>query len=195
MYLLYYNSKRFIQGVPCEYLILLTFVYAVLVVKHCGQLCGQRRDRRLFAERELAQFIRGIMEFIYPMTRIPADYEVAILLKPFECECADIDVNLYRLHFGQFFRFDVSSQLPFFYKSVQKLLVALCRNTIVDVATCVAELSEFHTVRPYFNPQWIRRPSGWRTSRDVCCLNEQWPIRHGEWRHCTAAISWCDTVF
>ena len=110
------------------YLVLVTFVYAVLVVKHCGQLCGQRRDRRLVAERELAQFIRGIMEFIYTMTRIPADYEVAILLKPFECECADIDVNLYRLHFGQFFRFDVSSQLPFFYKSVQKLLVALCRN-------------------------------------------------------------------
>ena len=98
VYLLYYNSKRFFQGVPCVYLVLVTFVYAVLVVKHCGQLCGQRRDRRLVAERELAQFIRGIMEFIYPMTRIPADYEVAILLKPFECECADIDVNLYRLH-------------------------------------------------------------------------------------------------
>ena len=150
-------AKGFFQVVPCEYFILVTFLYAVLVVKHCGQLCGPRRDWMLVAERELAQFIRGIMEFIYPMTRIPADYEVAILLKPFECECADIDVNLYRLHFGQFFRFDVSSQLPFFYKSVQKLLVALCRNLS---SMWQRVWPNYRTVRPYFNPQWIRRPSG-----------------------------------
>ena len=95
-------------------------------MKYCGQLCGQRRDRRLVIERELAQFIRGLMEFVYPAAKIPAEYEVTTLLKPFESECADVDTNLYRLHFGQFFRFDISSQLPFFYKSVQKLLVALC---------------------------------------------------------------------
>ena len=96
------------------------------MVKYCGQLCGQRRDRRLVIERELAQCIRGLMEFVYPVAKIPAEYEVTTLLKPFECECADVNTNLYRLHFGQFFRFDISSQLPFFYKSVQKLLVALC---------------------------------------------------------------------
>ena len=98
------------------------------MVKYCGQSYGRRRDRKLVIERELAQFIRGFLEFVYPAARIPAEYEVTALLKPFECECADVDTNLYRLHFGQFFRFDISSQLPFFHKSVQKLLVALCRE-------------------------------------------------------------------
>ena len=37
-----------------------------------------------------------------------------------------MDADLYRLHFGQYFRFDISTQLPYFYKSVQKLLVGLC---------------------------------------------------------------------
>ena len=98
------------------------------MAKHCGRLCGKDRDRKLVVERELAQFIRSLMQFIYPASSIPAEYEITTLLKPFECECADVDANLYRLHFGQFFRFDISSQLPYFYKSVQKLLVALCRG-------------------------------------------------------------------
>ena len=43
-------------------------------------------------------------------------------------EYADVDSNMYRLHFGQYFRFDISTQLPFFYKSVQKMLVGICRG-------------------------------------------------------------------
>ena len=98
------------------------------MAKHCGRLCGKGRDRRLVVERELAQFIRSLMQFVYPASSIPAEYEITTLLKTFECECVDVDANLYRLHFGQFFRFDISSQLPYFYKCVQKLLVALCRG-------------------------------------------------------------------
>ena len=100
------NFFGLIASVVC----FLIFLDVVLVVKYCGQLCGQHRDRRLVIERDLAQFIRGLMEFVYPAARIPAEYEVTVLLKPFECECADDDINLYRLHFGQFFRFDISSQ-------------------------------------------------------------------------------------
>ena len=51
---------------------------------------------------------------------------MAALLKPMDRECANVDATLYRLHFGQYFRFDISTQLPYFYKSVQKLLSGLC---------------------------------------------------------------------
>ena len=96
------------------------------MVKHCGRLCGHRRDRQLIFERELAQIIRDVMQFVYPAHSIPAEFEVSTLLKPVNVKCAEIDTSLYQLHFGQFFRFDISTQLPFFYKSAQKLLVGLC---------------------------------------------------------------------
>ena len=96
------------------------------MVKYCTRLCGQGRDRRLVVERELAHFIRGLMQFVYPSSVIPAAYDVTALLKPVDLECADVDADLYCLHFGQYFRFDISTQLPYFYKSVQKLLVGLC---------------------------------------------------------------------
>ena len=71
-------------------------------------------------------FLRGLMRFIYPVHSIPAEYEIAALLKNVDRECADVDSNLYRLHFGQYFRFDIGTQLPFFYKCVQKMLVSIC---------------------------------------------------------------------
>ena len=98
------------------------------MVKGCTRIFGRRRDRRLAVERELAQFIRGLMQFVYPSSAVPAAYDVTALLKPVELECAEVDTNLYRLHFGQYFRFDISAQLPYFYKSVQKLLVGLCNG-------------------------------------------------------------------
>ena len=95
------------------------------MVKFCTRLCGQGRDRRLVVEHELAHFIRGLMQFVYPSSVIPAAYDVTALLKPVDLECADVDADLC-LHFGQYFRFDISTQLPYFYKSVQKLFVGLC---------------------------------------------------------------------
>ena len=96
------------------------------MVKYCTRLCGQGRDRRLVVEREVVHFIRGLMQFVYPSSVIPAAYDVTALLKQVDLECADVDADVYRLHFGQYFRFDISTQLPYFYKSVQKLLVGLC---------------------------------------------------------------------
>ena len=100
----------------------------VSVVKCCTRTFGRGRDRRLVVERELAQFIRELMQFVYPSSAIPAAYDVTAMLKPVELECPEVDTNLYRLHFGQYFRFDIRSQLPYFYKSVQKLLVGLCNG-------------------------------------------------------------------
>ena len=68
------------------------------------------------------------MRFIYPVTSIPAEYEITALLQVIDSDCADVDAHLYKMHFGQYFRYDISSQLSFFYKAVQKTLVGLCRG-------------------------------------------------------------------
>ena len=97
-------------------------------MKHCPRLCGRGRDYGIVVERELAHLLRGLMRFVYPAHSIPAEYEIAALLKTVDREYADVDSSLYRLHFGQYFRFDISTQLPFFYKCVQKMLVGICRG-------------------------------------------------------------------
>ena len=121
------------------------------MAKHCGRLCGKSRDRRLVVERELAQFIRSLMQFVYPASSTPAEYEITTLLKTFECECADVDANLYRLHFGQFFRFAVAVLLQVCAK------VACCsvQGTNYNVAASVAKVPKFDAVRPYSYPQRI----------------------------------------
>ena len=91
-------------------------------------MCRRGRDYGIVSERELAHLLRGLMKFIYPAHSIPAEYDIAALLKNVDREYADVDSNMYRLHFGQYFRFDISTQLPFFYKSVQKMLVGICRG-------------------------------------------------------------------
>ena len=91
-------------------------------------MCRRGRDYGIVSERELAHLLRGLMKFIYPAHSIPAEYDIAALLKNVDREYADVDSNMYRLHFGQYFRFDISTQLPFIYKSVQKMLVGICRG-------------------------------------------------------------------
>ena len=68
------------------------------------------------------------MKFIYPVVSIPAENEIVAVLRPVDLECAEIDFKLYRLPFGQYFWFDISIQLPFFFKCVQNKLVGLCRE-------------------------------------------------------------------
>ena len=82
----------------------------------------------MLAERELSQFVRKLMCFVYCPSAIPAEYEVGALLNPVEHEYPAVDDNLYKLHFGQYFRYDVRTQLPFFNRSVQKLLGVICRK-------------------------------------------------------------------
>ena len=64
------------------------------MVEHCGRLCGHGRDRQLVIERESAQFLRGVMQFVYPANSIPAEFEVSTILKPVDVECAEIDTSL-----------------------------------------------------------------------------------------------------
>ena len=80
----------------------------------------------MVAERELSQFVRRLMRLVYPESAISAEYEVDSLLKPVDRDFSTIDESLYQLHFGQYFRYVVRTQLPFFYRSVQKLLGVIC---------------------------------------------------------------------
>ena len=70
------------------------------------------------------------MRLVYPESTIPAEYEVDSLLKPVDCDFSTIDDSLYQLHFGQYFRYDVRTQLPFFYRSAQKLLIVICTELV-----------------------------------------------------------------
>ena len=92
------------------------------VAETCPRLCRSSSDSNMVAERELSQFVRGLMRLVYPESAIPAEYQVDSLLKPVDRDFSTIDESLYQLHFGQYFRFDVRTQLPFFYRSVQNLL-------------------------------------------------------------------------
>ena len=56
------------------------------------------------------------MHLVYLLSVIPAEYEVDFLLKPVEHDFSTVDENLYQLHFGQYFRYDIRTQLPFFYR-------------------------------------------------------------------------------
>ena len=98
------------------------------VCSTCPRLCRSGRDSNMLAERELSQFVRKLMCFVYPPSVIPAEFEVRALLTPVDSEYATVDEGLYKLHFGQYFRYDVRTQLPFFYRSVQKLLGVVCRE-------------------------------------------------------------------
>ena len=82
----------------------------------------------MLAERKLSQFILKLMCFVHPPSVIPADYEQSALLKPVEHKYVVVDNSLYKLHFCQYFRYDVRTQLPFFHRSVQKLLGVTCRE-------------------------------------------------------------------
>ena len=68
----------------------------------------------MMSERELSQFNRKLMSFVYPASVIIAEYEVEALMKPVTHEYVVVDDNLYKLHLGQYFRYDVRTQLPFF---------------------------------------------------------------------------------
>ena len=80
----------------------------------------------MMSECELSQFNRKLMSFVYPASVFSAEYEVEALMKPVTHEYVVLEDNLYKLHFGQYFRYDVRTQLPCFYRSVQKVLGAIC---------------------------------------------------------------------
>ena len=109
---------------------LYTQLFRVLfaVAETCPRLCSNSRDSSIVSERELSQFVRKLMRFVYAASVIPAEFEVNALLRPLEDDYVAVDDSLYKSLFGQYFRYDVRTQLPYFYRSVQKLLGALCRD-------------------------------------------------------------------
>ena len=109
---------------------LYTHLFCVMfaVAGTCPRLCSNSRDSNKVSEREFSQFVRKLMQFVYAASVIPAEFEVNALLRPLEDDYVAVDDSLYKLHFGQYFGHDVRTQLPYFYRSVQKLLGALCRD-------------------------------------------------------------------
>ena len=109
----------------------------------------------MVSECELSQFNRKLMSFVYPASVIPAEYEVEALMKPVTHEYVVVDDNLYKLYFGQYFRYDVRTQLPYFYRSVQKVLGAICRELS---STWQQGTNGYLSLTP-FDPELVHRGS------------------------------------
>ena len=63
---------------------------------------------------------------------LPPDFEVLAVLKLRLGESKPVDKARFQVLFGQYFRFDVVSQKPFFYKEVQNFLRTVCEACIGD---------------------------------------------------------------
>ena len=98
----------------------------VLVVAQCPRLCSSGRDRVFCFERELALFLRALWTLVYGSDDLPVEFDVQGLLSYRGGECGTIDEARYQALFGQYFRFDVSQQRPYFYREVQKFLKSIC---------------------------------------------------------------------
>ena len=109
----------------------------------------------MMSECELSEFNRKLMSFVYPASVISAEYEVEALMKPVTHEYVVVDDNLYKLHFGQYFRYDVRTQMPCFYRSVQKVLGAICRELS---STWQQGTNGYLSLTP-FDPELVHRGS------------------------------------
>ena len=110
---------------------LCTHLFCVIftVAETCPRLSSNSRDSNIVLEREIiSQFVRTLLQFGYAASAITAEFAVNALLRPLEDDYVAVDNSLYKVHFGEYFRYDVRTQLPYFYRSVQKLLGALCRD-------------------------------------------------------------------
>ena len=113
-----------------EFLPRYAMVFVLLVAENCPRLCSNSSDGVLVVERELSQYLRSFMKYGYPATVKPAEFERTVLLTRMENQHAIVDQDQYNVLFGQYFRFDVSSQVPYFYRSVQKMPGALCAKLV-----------------------------------------------------------------
>ena len=104
----------------------------VSVVARCPRLCSAGRDRNLWFERELAAFLRELLSLVVEPSSLPPDFEVLAVLKLRLGESKPVDKARFQVLFGQYFRFDVVSQKPFFYKEVQNFLRTVCESCIGD---------------------------------------------------------------
>ena len=105
----------------------------------CPRLCAGSRDAGLVIERELTQYVHHLMKHLNPASAIPAELDVGAILSHVELEHCVFDQDEYNVLFGQYFRFDVSSQLPYFYRSVQKIFGALCTKLVAAWRGTVVE--------------------------------------------------------
>ena len=86
-----------------------------------------------------------------PASAIPSEFDVGAILSHVEHEHCVINQDEYNVLFEQYLRFDVSSQLPYFYRSVQKMFGALCTKLVAALRRTVVE----HLSPTSFDPVFI----------------------------------------
>ena len=79
-------------------------------------------------ERESAALVHSLAALVYPASSHLASYDLSALLQPMSSELESVNHELYKVHFGQYIRFYVSGQLPYFYPVMQKLLSSVCQE-------------------------------------------------------------------
>ena len=98
----------------------------------CPRLCSSGRDRNLWFERELAAFRHALLALVVEPTSVPPEFEVPAVLRLRITESMPVDKARFQALFAQYFRFDISSQKPFFYKEVQNFLRTVCEACVAD---------------------------------------------------------------
>ena len=98
----------------------------------CPRLCGSVRDGNLWFERELATFLRTLLSLVIEPSSLLPEFEVMAVLRLRINERMPVDKVRLQALFGQYFRFDVSSQSPFFFKEVQNFLQTVCETGVSD---------------------------------------------------------------
>ena len=98
----------------------------------CPRLCSSGRDRNLWFERELAAFRHALLALVVEPTSVPPEFEVPAVLRLRIAESMPVDKARFQALFAQYFRFDISSQKPFFYKEIQNFLRTVCEACVAD---------------------------------------------------------------
>ena len=111
------------------------FMRCVSVVKECPRLCSRGTDRMFCFERELAGFMRSLMELVYSAASIPDEFDIQAVIRHSGAELAAVDTVRYQVLFEQYFRFDVSPQKPYFYRAVQKFFHGVCIDLATEIRT------------------------------------------------------------
>ena len=89
-------------------------------------MCASGRDRDVCFAREFTAFVGELRLLVEPCGSVPASYDLTGILAVPAIDGGTLSEEKIRALFGQYFRFDVISQQPFFYRDVQQFLSGLC---------------------------------------------------------------------
>ena len=94
-------------------------------MEKCPTICAGGRDYDVCFAREFTACVRELRLLVEPCGSVPASYDLTGILAVPAIDGGSLSEEKFRALFGQYFRFDVSSQQPFFYREVQQFLTRL----------------------------------------------------------------------